>query len=248
MRHSLFCITLGLLLASILPTLLHADEKALVEAGVPAISREWNGEDYTKVAGLFSTGKVPLPRYSDDQGRMFLQRLTAVENLSFCSDEKLPMDSRINDFLNVVSGASSILGQYVTAINKGTNTHAECAQMMAFTLRTAAVGVHLMNEMIPTFPKDDKYPVRMEGVRKTKNGLIGVFSGAEVSLSEKEVYDARDFSVLLDAMAETLPTLKTAFADGYKLELRQKLEADKPSFTQAKDAEDIRKMLGELEK
>ena len=60
----------------------NVDGSALVEAGIPALSREWSGDDYARVAQMLAAGKLPLPRLTDDQGRLFLQRLTTTENFS----------------------------------------------------------------------------------------------------------------------------------------------------------------------
>lgn len=244
MRRSLiFIVGCGLLL---LPSRSGADEKALITAGVPALSREWSGEEYAKAAKVIASGEVPLPMLTDETGRAFLDRLTATENFSLCRDKNLPFGTRLDNYLKLLNGANTILAQYLAAANKGGDVHAECTWMMVYLLRTAAAGTEIMEEFIPTVPKDEKYAVRMDGLKKMRSGLTTIFAGAETSLSERTFFQDQDLSQLLSAMVETLPTFKKSFARDYELELRHKLEADKAVFSQTKDKQSIDRMLDEL--
>jgi len=218
----------------------------LVEAGIPALSREWMGDDYLQAAKVLAQGKLPLPRVADDQGRLFFQRLTATENLSLFQNRTLPLQSRMPSFFNLLEGVSAISKQYMAAATKGLDVHAEMAQQQAFGLRMVAVGMQLMDEFIPTIPQDEKYAVRMAGVKQAYSGLTSMFVGAEMSLSEARFYSPADLTLLLKAMAETLPLAKKAFTADYKLELRNKLKAHQATFTGAEDAKTLDQMIAEL--
>ena len=222
------------------------DGKAFVEAGLPAISREWMGDDYVRAAEVLAAGKVQLPHLSDAQGRLLLQRLTATENLSFCRNRTLPLEQRLDGLFKLMGGSNAISKQYMAAANKGANVHTELAQQLAFLLRVAVLGVQLVDEFQPTIPKDEKYAVRMDGLKQIYSGLTTMFAGAETSLSEKKFYSAEDLSLLLTAMAETLPIVKKAFASDYKLELRKKLESRRAAFPQSEDAQKLQRMISEL--
>jgi hypothetical protein len=222
------------------------DASALAEAGIPALSREWVGDDYARAAGLLAAGKVPLPRLSDETGRLFLQRLTSTENFSFYRNRTLPIEQRLDNLLKLMSGSGTIMKQYATAANKGLDLHREITQQLAFSLRFAAMGVQLIDEFLPTIPKDDKYPVRMDGLKRTNGGLTSIFVGAEMSLSETKFYSPEDLSLLLGAMAETLPVVKKAFPPDYRIELRKKLESRKSAFPRKEDAQSIQRMIDEL--
>lgn len=119
--------------------------------------------------------------------------------------------------------------------------------MLAFLLRTSAVGLDLTDEFLPTIPKDDKYATRMDGLKTVKSGLTTVFVGAEVSLTESNGFSSKDRSLLLEAMAATLPTLKRAFAPDYRVELQQKLRTDRAKFTDSNDVLRLDAMVRELD-
>jgi hypothetical protein len=124
--------------------------------------------------------------------------------------------------------------------------HEETVRVIAFALQTSALGVELVDEFLPTIPKDDKYAVRMEGLKKLNSGLTIQFVGAERSLSERHFYSPEDLSLLLDAMSSTLPLLKRGFPPGYPAELRERLKSDRLIFTGEKDRKNIDRMLAEL--
>ena len=223
------------------------DGTAFVEAGIPALSRDWSGDDYAQVAQVLAAGRLPLPRLTDEQGRLFLQRLTSKENLSFYRNHSLPIQQRMEGFFKLMGGANAIAKQYMAAANKGLDVHREIAQQLAFLLRATAVTVQLIDEFLPTVPKDEKYPVRMAGLKQTYSGLTTAFVGAETSLSETRFYSPDDLTALLDAMSETLPTVKKVFSPDYKRELRKKLESHRAAFLRAEDTKNIQKMIDELQ-
>ena len=198
------------------------------------------------MAELLADGKTPLPRLADEEGQAFIHRLTSTENLSLYHNRSLPVDQRMDDYSAMMGGLSTIVQQYVAAANRGVDVHRELAGQMAFMLRSTAAGVDLIDEFLPTVPHDDKYPVRMQGFDRMKSGLSTIFDGAETSLSEKGFYSPEDFSLLLTAMAETLPTIDKVFAPDYRIELRKKLEALRAAFPGEKDTHNLQAMIDEL--
>ena len=219
---------------------------ASVEAGIPALSREWSGADYAQAAQVLAAGKLPLPRLTDEQGRLFLQRLTSEENFSLYRNRSLPIQQRMEGFFKLMGGANAIAKQYMAAANKGLDVHREIAQQLAFLLHVTAVSVQLIDEFLPTVPKDEQYPVRMAGLKQTYSGLTTAFVGAETSLSETRFYSPDDLTILLNAMSETLPAVKKAFSPDYKIELRKKLESHRSAFPRAEDTQNIQRMIDEL--
>lgn len=67
----------------------------LVEAGIPALSREWTGDDYARVAEVLATKKLPLPRLTDEEGKKFIEQLTSVRNFSLFQNASLPIEVRL---------------------------------------------------------------------------------------------------------------------------------------------------------
>ena len=234
-------------LAAFLPARsLVAQTNALVEAGFPATSREWAGDDYTQIAGLLADGKTPLPRLADAEGQAFIRRLTSTDNLSLYRNRSLPIGERLVGFSSLMGGVNAVAKQYLAAVGRGLDVHRELTAEFAFILRAAAVGVDLMKEFLPTVPHDDHYAARMQGVAQFKSGLTTMFAGAEVSLSEKDFYSSEDRSLLLAAMAETLPAINKIFAPDYRVELRRKLEGHRAAFPDDQDARHLQAMIDTL--
>jgi hypothetical protein len=77
-------------------------------------------------------------------------------------------------------------------------------------------------------------------------GMTSVFGGAEQLLAEHNGFSAEELSILLDAMASTLPRLKKGFPPHVRLELRKKLETDKTQFKKDEDTRRLDQMIGEL--
>ena len=86
----------------------------------------------------------------------------------------------------------------------------------------------------------------MEGLKQMNEGLTSVFVGSEQMLAEQNGFSAEDLSVLLDAMAQTLPRIKKGFPPDVRIELRKKLETDKARFKKDEDARRLDQMLAEL--
>jgi hypothetical protein len=225
---------------------LAAEANVFVEAGVPATDREWTGTDYKLALATLATTKLSLPHFREKDGRAVLERMTAQENFSFHRNKTLPIEARMLDHVNLVQAMSAISKLYYEAANKGQDVHKEIAAVLAFTLQAAVPGMELVDEFLPTVPRDEKYAVRLDGLKKVKSGLTGMFVGAEASLGETKFYSAQDLSLLLETMAATLPRLKTALSAEYRNELRQKLKAHKLRFEAKGDLQRIDEMLKEL--
>ncbi|HSS75233.1 MAG TPA: hypothetical protein VLV54_00670 [Thermoanaerobaculia bacterium] len=238
-------LAIAILLSAHLPVAAMAETNPFLEAGIPAPTRPWTGPDYESTAEILTAGKVPLPTFSDPQGAALLQRMTSADNLSLQRDTSLPLSARMPDFLLVHSGASKLLSLYLAASEKG-GYRPELARVTAFLLHSSAQGVDLAEEMMVAFPRDEKQTTRMEGLRKMNKGLTGVFVGAEQMLAEQNGFSTEDLSVLLNAMASTLPRLKKAFPPDVRIELRKKLEVDKARFKKDEDARRLDQMIGKL--
>lgn len=86
----------------------------------------------------------------------------------------------------------------------------------------------------------------MEGLKQMNDGLTRVFVGTEQMLSERNGLAPDDLSILLEAMATTLPRIKIVFPNDVRIELRKKLEADKARFQKEEDVRRLDRMIGEL--
>lgn len=237
-------LAIAILFAAHLTVAAGAQTNPFLEAGVPATSRIWTGPDYTRAVEVLSAGKVPLPRFVDPQGAAILDRMTSTENFSLQRNKDVTLSLRLQDFLQIQQGATRLLSLYVNA--KDLDYRPELTRLAAFILHSSAQGVDLAQEFTPTIPKDDTYTTRMEGLKKMNDGLTRVFVGTEQMLSERNNLAPDDLSILLEAMATTLPRIKTVFPADVRIELRKKLEADKARFQKEEDVRRLDRMIGEL--
>jgi hypothetical protein len=239
-------LAIAILLAAYLAVAAVAETNPFLEAGIRAATRTWSGSDYERTVEILAAGKVPLPRFADPQGAALLQRVTSADNLSLQRDKSVPLVWRLQDYMEVEKGASALFTLYFRAVTREERYRPELARFAAFVLPAAAQGVELSEEIISTIPRDENYAKRMEGPRKINERMTTIFGIAEGMLAERKGFSAEDQSVLLDAMADTLPRLKKAFTPDVRIELRKKLEADKARFKKDEDARRLDQMIGEL--
>jgi hypothetical protein len=223
--------------------------RAVPQAGspLPASNREWTGDDYERVSGALAAGEIELPRFRDPKGATLLKRIASVQNLAPLREQSQPIRARFGEFLKVLPSVNSIMRQYLVAANNGEMVHEELASVLGYVIRVGAIGVELTDELLPTLPRDEKYPVRMEGLKKVRSGMMTAFQGAEVSLSERHVYTPKDLSVILQAMSASLPTAKSTFSPEFSRELKQKLQRHRTSFRSDSDRKAIDAMIRELD-
>jgi hypothetical protein len=228
-------------------------EKAPAPAGeapaatLPPLDRVWTGQDYLAAARVINSADATLPTFADAQGRAFLQREMAPENLVWGKTKGQTAEQDAEDFLKILSGSALIYQHYMTAGSKEIKLHSEIAAQAAFQLRVAQAGIRFMEAYLAAQPKDEKYATRVRGMQQAYKGMNEIFNAAESMLNEKEFFfsDA-DMTQILQAMAETLPTIKKAFPPGHGAELRKKLIGRKAEFTGEKDTASLQKMIAEL--
>ncbi len=216
-----------------------------LEAGIPAVGRAWSGPDYERTAEILGAAKVPLPRFSDPQGAALLERMTSTENFALQRDKSIQLSLRQADFIQLLQGANSVMKLYSSAAGEG-GYRQEMARIGAFLVRCSAFGIDLADEMLPTSPKDEKYAARLASLQKMKDGMTSILVGSEQMLTPSNGFSPQDLSVFLEAMAESLPRMKRAFSADFRVELRKKLEADRPRFKSAEDVRRIDAMVAAL--
>lgn len=243
MRHFVLAAALGLAL----PLAAAAQTDPFLEAGVPATTRVWSGPDYQRAAEVLTAGKVPLPKFADPQGAVLLRRINSLDNLALQGDKSLPLTARMDDFIELQQGAVGLLKLYLAASSEG-GYRQELASLTALLLHSSARGAELVEEMLPTLPRDETYATRMAGLKEMNEGMTTAFVATEQMLTPENNFSPEDLSLLLEAMAQTLPRLKTGFPPEVRIEMRKKLEADKARFTKDEDTRRLDRMLGELGK
>lgn len=216
-----------------------------LEAGIPASDRVWQGVDYVRTGEVLSAGKVALPRLSDPVGAALLDRFTTTDNFSLHRNLSLPVEARLSDYLSVQKGTSEVLNLYLAAMVRKEKVTSEMARLVGFSLQLSSLGIDLVQEFLPKIPKDESYETRMNGLKQMYSGISTQFQGAEAMLHEASMYSEADRTLVLDAMASTLPVIKKAFSQDYQIELRKKFEDDRKLF-QGQDLERLQSMIREL--
>jgi len=236
-----------IILVAVCATAIAAEQSdAYASADLPALSREWFGADYKTVAAAIDSGTIPLPRFSDEAGAKLLKRMTATENLALAQNKNLPIEGRFQEILIIAPAAQSFLRAYLNAVNRGEKVNAELAALIAFQLHLVAAQSRLTDEFLPTAPRDDKYAARLDGLRLIRSAMTNIFLGATTSLSETHFYSADDVSLMLEAMADTLPAARNMLAADFRSELRKKLEALRERMARPVDVKNLDRMLTEL--
>lgn len=219
----------------------------LVVQGVPAPSRQWMGADYRATFDLLSRGTVTLPRLADSEEREIFTRLVNLENVSFSRNRTLPLNTRINDLMQVIAAANGITKLYAARVIAGEPLHAELAQLVGFSLHLTSAMLEIVDELLPTLPRDETFAVRMDGLRKVRSSTETIFRGAILSLSEREVYDAQDIATMLSALVAVSPKLKEAFSGDFILEATRTVTAELNRATVASEQAALRQLLQILE-
>jgi hypothetical protein len=217
-----------------------------LNAGIAAPSRMWVGADYARAAQVFGQGQIALPRYADDAGAKVMGRLVSLDNFHFYRLKSVPIESRFVDYVSLIQGLSSVLNTYVSKIREGERSLSELASLLAFTLHTSALGLDLADEFVPTIPKDNNYAARMAGLKKMHSGIVTIFGGAESVLADDSGVSPADRTLVVNAMATTLPVLKQAFPPDFRIEIRKRLEKSRSILKLAGDRDAVDRMLKEL--
>ena len=216
-----------------------------VVAGAPPPDREWLGQDYQAMSDLLGAGKVPTPTLADPDGAAILRRMWNTDNLKSYRNRLLPVGERLPGLLAMQGSVQVLVSTYVKELNVGRKVSTEIAESMAFTLRSSAVMLELVDELVPTIPAERREQAAA-GLQQMRGGMATVFDGAEVSLSERKVYSETDFSLLLAAMAETLPVIRRAFSPAQVVEMRGRLEKRKSEFRAPADQKALDSMIATL--
>jgi hypothetical protein len=218
---------------------------SFVELGAPSTDREWQGADYAAVAELAKTKKIPLPRISDVDGELLLNRFCDIENFNFCRNSSLPISERLNSGQSIQAATNDLLLLYVTAQNSGKDFRKELSRICAFTLHVALLTFEVTEEYLLSVPKDDRWETRMKGLRQMKNGVAITFSGIEQSLSEG-TFDHDGVILVERAMSEVLPKLKIHFSPEFQTEIRLKLQKRSSASKDEAEIGLLNQMVAEL--
>lgn len=140
-----------------------------IRLGLPAHDREWSGDDMVNVekilASIAQKGYRHLPRYKSERSGVVFARLTSPQNLDLFRNRSLPLGPRLSQSLNYLQASNQVNKLYLSAFLKKDVRDSELVELMGSLLRSTAVLLELVDELLPTLNKDEpSYEVRMQGL------------------------------------------------------------------------------------
>jgi hypothetical protein len=195
---------------------------------------------------LFSVaqkGYGQLPRYKSERSGEVFARLTSSQNLDLFRNRTLPLESRFPQLLDYIQASNQVLKLYLAGFLKKGVRDSELVELMGAQLRSSAVMLELVDELLPTIKKDDPtYEVRMKGLDQMRRGLASVVSGNLQTLTERDSYRGSELVRLVGYMQVTFPLIVPRIPPGARTESLLKLEKmqDDPAL------KDLQPGLGEL--
>jgi len=199
-----------------------------VTQGLPSYDRPWVGQDLTVVAAklkaLAADNPQQLPRRGSDKSGAVFARLVADDNLAFFRNRSLPLSSRFPDGLAYFQSQNEILKSYAGALDRGKVSGDDVIDLLAAELSTVQAVLELVDEFMPTIPKDDgKYEVRMHGLQTMRQGLATMVSGVLTALTESQVYGVETRLRLLARCLDTFPHIIPKLTKPSQAEVKRRL-------------------------
>lgn len=215
--------------------------------GLPADDRPWASVDLEKalrvLTDLSKTDARQLPQFGSERSGKVFSRLTADDNLDFARNATLPLSVRMADASNYLAAHNAITKLYFAAFLEKRMDGASVLELSAASFRVMVVMTDVVNEFIPTIPKDDlNYATRMAGLQKVKQGCAISTNGALLTLSEREAYRTADRVRLTESLTTTLPRIVPHMLPASRAEVVQKLD----DMNANKDLSELQPALGKL--
>ncbi len=201
-------------------TSLAAPVSDYVKAGCPPPDRAWSDADYVKFGELLKTGKIELPMLNDESKPIFLA-LVNREGLARYLNKDVPLRDRLNECLKGYMALLPVLKQYGERYDAKADCSREAAGVIALVIYSTTSLVNLMEELLPTIPKDDNYEARMAGIQQMKGGIRTILLSAADSLAS--TFAEEDVLTILEAMNENLPAQGEFVGPAFVQELRAKV-------------------------
>jgi hypothetical protein len=215
--------------------------------GFPSYDPEWSGQDLTVAASKLKTlaadNPDQMPRYASDKSGKVFARIVSPENLKLYGDKSLTISARLPQGLQYLQATGDILNMYLAAFTAGKVGGDELIELFGSTLRVSDVMLELVDEFVPTIPKDDpSYQIRMNGLASMRGGLAQVVGGALDSFAEEKNYNVAMRLRLLGYCRETFPGIVTRLSAPSQAEVLQRLD----SMSARKDLGDLQAPMIQL--
>ncbi len=220
--------------------------KKLVERGMPAPDRGWGGADYKKAAQVLDelarSEPAGLPRFQSTRSGQVFSRIVSRELLDQLASSKIPVNTRMGDFLDSFDGSRAIFSAYVVAHAKGAPLSAEVTQLASHLVRLTRTAMEVSKEFLASLPADDpKKETRQAGLTKMKSGLATMLGGVLTMLTERSRYAVGDRVGMAVTLKEVLPHVYKALPELSRAELSKRLD----EIVEGSDEASIKKPLEE---
>jgi hypothetical protein len=179
----------------------------------------------SKLQALAAKSPEQLPRFGSTRSGPMFDRIVARDNLEFFRSRSVPLASRLPDSLNYLQSLNTILKEYTSARVANNVAGIDLIELLGAQLSVAEVELELVDEFVPTLSKDDpKYPVRMAGLDKMRQGLAEMLSGTITTLTEAQAYDVGSRTKLATYCRETFPNIAPKLTASSRQELLRRLD------------------------
>lgn len=204
-------------------------EAAYLGAGVPDFDQRWGAAEMAQAAEVLTrisqADAGQLPRYQSPQSGALFARLTADENLAPYRDTSKPINDRMGAAIEMMQATNQVLKLYVAALYSQNVGDREIIELTGGILRISVMMTQLIDEFVPTLdPQDPTWDVRMQGLKRMKQGLSVIFLGNFKMLTEADLYRVSERKRLLGYMQQTYPVLYGALPEASRKQIFSQLE------------------------
>ena len=182
-----------------------------VDLGVPSPTRSWTAVDIevaVKALQSIDGGKATLPRRrSPKSGRLFA-RMVDVDNLGLALNRNLPAPQRMSEVLQHSDNLRPLLTLYYDPATQTQEFGAEFLDVMLYSMRVAEVAMIVAEEFRATLTdKARRDPVRIQGLKQTKDGFATLIVANLTILDEVRQYSTADLRRYARELADRLPAV-----------------------------------------
>lgn len=221
---------------------------ALTANGMPSTSRNWSGDDYISAGKLVTSKTIKLPKYSDPEGASILARITSLKNLDQYRIKSVPLDSRFRGCSGILQGCNPFMYGYLSGGPQFLRENRkEASSLMAFVLHATCLALDIAEEMKQAIPGGPNHEEQLKQftiqMAKMNAGFTKTVVSLEVTISNQAPFDDENISVLLEALASTMPRLSKILPDSTRQHLLAKYQNDKILFSKLDDLQNINKII-----
>lgn len=181
----------------------------------PPADRPWNSVDYRGLIEIVKSGQAPLPTLADPASKAVFERMVDLDNtaLWLARKKEMAMGARMPEMLATGESVSALLLNYWNEALKGKPYERELAKLLVYLLTLTSATIGLTDEFMPTIPKDDKYEIRMVGLRQMRVGSRTMLAGVVQSIAETKFYSKGSTLEMARGFVTHLPAFQPILTD-----------------------------------